>query len=388
MKIGIVGNYGNNNQGDEAILEGILIQLTNMFPVTREELLVFTNSPEQTKEKFGVQVRKLYYKKKTAPTTLFATVRKHRSVIRELDLLIIGGGGILMDLYTHSLVLFGMYGKVAHYTKTPYVIFSAGAGPIETVKGKVILRSLVNQAELVTVRDKASVDVLKAIGVNRDISVVADPAFYVQPPKIKKTDGEEKIIHVGVTAVPYYHADYWPTEDKEKYENYVTGMVNNLECLLQESPEIRIHFFATKHPQDTAVSKDIKSRIPSNNRCRVYDVRLDQSDILKKLNEQDIVIGTRLHSLILALVVQKPIIGIAYHHKVNDFMNDIGCQDYLISMDDLHLSQNHFADIYRSMVKNWEMTTTQFGQIAKDMTNSRPDGMKLISEKVSISDHK
>src|SRR5690625_3706505 len=199
MKIGIVGNYGNNNQGDEAILEGILIQLTNMFPVTREELLVFTNSPEQTKEKFGVQVRKLYYKKKTAPTTLFATVRKHRSVIRELDLLIIGGGGILMDLYTHSLVLFGMYGKIARYTKTPYVIFSAGAGPIETVKGKVILRSLVNQAELVTVRDKASVDVLKSIGVNRDITVIADPAFYVQPPEGKKTMEEEKTIQVGVT---------------------------------------------------------------------------------------------------------------------------------------------------------------------------------------------
>lgn len=387
MKIGIVGNYGNNNQGDEAILEGILNQLTNRFPVTREELLVFTNSPEQTKEKFGVQVRKLYYKKKTAPTTLLATVRKHRSVIRELDLLIIGGGGILMDLYTHSLVLFGMYGKIARYTKTPYVIFSAGAGPIETVKGKVILRSLVNQAELVTVRDKASVDVLKSIGVNRDISVIADPAFYVQPPESKKTVEEEKTIQVGVTAVPYFHADYWPTEDKEKYENYVTGMVKNLESLLQASPKIRINFFATKHPQDTAVSKDIKNRIPSNNRCKVYDVRLDQSEILKKLKEQDIVIGTRLHSLILALVVQKPIIGVAYHHKVKDFMNDIGCQDYLISMDDLHLSHNHFADIYKFMAEDWEMTTEHFGHIAKDMTNSRPDGMKLISEKVSISEH-
>src|SRR5699024_3144925 len=169
----------------------------------------------------------------------------------------------------------------------------------------------------------------------RDINVIADPAFYVQPPESKKTMEKEKTIQVGVTAVPYFHADYWPTEDKEKYENYVTGMVKNLESLLQASHEIRINFFATKHPQVTAVSKDIKNQIQSNNRCKVYEVRLDQSEILKKLKEQDIVIGTRLHSLILALVVQKPIIGIAYHHKVKDFMNDIGCQDYLISMDDM-----------------------------------------------------
>ena len=29
MKIGIVGNYGHDNNGDEAILQGILLQLTD-----------------------------------------------------------------------------------------------------------------------------------------------------------------------------------------------------------------------------------------------------------------------------------------------------------------------------------------------------------------------
>lgn len=381
MKIGIVGNYGNNNQGDEAILEGVLIQLEKAYPVKRKDILVFTNSPEQTKEKFGVQVKKLYYKKSTAPTTLIATVLKHRPVISELDLLIIGGGGILMDLYLHSLVLFGMYGKIAQYTKTPYVIYGAGAGPIQTLKGRVILRSLVNHAEVVTVRDEASKGVLQAIGVEREMHVIADPAFYLIPPKGQLEQKSEQTFEVGVTAVPYYHANYWPSEDKGKYDNYVQGMAANLERLLEKNSRIRINFFSTKHPQDTAVSKDTVELMPSKERCVIYDERLDQQEILEKLGEQDLVIGTRLHSLILALVVRKPIIAVSYHHKVRDFMQENDCQDSLVLMEDLHQHDDYFMRIYEQMSADWEKTLQRFGDITRNKTERHPQGMELIKEK-------
>src|SRR5699024_7461266 len=373
-KIRIVRKYVNNNQGDEAILEGILIQLEKAYPVQRKDILVFTNRPEQTKEKFGVQVQRLYYKKSTAPTTLVATVLKHLPVIRGLDLLIIGGGGILMDLYTHSLVLFGMYGKIAQYTKTPYVIYGAGAGPSQTFKGKVILRSLVNHAKLVTVRDEASKNVLQSIGVEREISVIADPAFYLSPPPVKKKEELQEIIHVGVTAVPYYHANYWPSEDKDKYNNYVTGMAMNLERLLDEDPRIQITFFSTKHPQDTAVSQDIVEQMQNKNRCMVYDERLDQQEILEKIGEQDLIIGTRLHSLILALVTHKPIIAVAYHHKVKDFMMENHCQDCLLSIGSLHQDNHLFAKIYEQMTIDWKKTINRFKEITQNKTKNLPQG--------------
>lgn len=382
MKIGIVGNYGNNNQGDEAILEGVLIQLEQAYNIERKDMLVFTNSPEQTKEKFGVQVKKLYYKKKTAPTTLIATVLKHRSVIRELDLLLIGGGGILMDLYTHSLVLFGMYGKIAQFTKTPYVIFGAGAGPINTFKGRVILKSLVNKADIVTVRDQASEAVLKNIDVKREIHVIADPAFYLPPPEPKLGDGS--IVQIGVTAVPYYHANYWPSEDKEKYENYVSGMASNIDRLLQGNPNIKINFFATKHPQDTAVSKDIVGRITSREQCTVIDRRLTQQEILELIGQQDVIIGTRLHSLILALVAKKPVIAIAYHHKVSDFMMDNDSEDCLLTMDELSEDDMHFSHIYEAMAKDWQVTHNRFSSIAEYKTKNMPQGMDLIKERFPL----
>ena len=47
----------------------------------------------------------------------------------------------------------------------------------------------------------------------------------------------------------------------------------------------------------------------------------------------DIVIGTRLHSLILATNAQTPIIVVSYHTKVNDFMSLVELREYCFSMD-------------------------------------------------------
>ena len=64
MKIGIVGNYGNDNNGDEAILLGILQQLLDTFPIKNKDITVFSNNPTQTEKRFGVNSYPLYYKEK------------------------------------------------------------------------------------------------------------------------------------------------------------------------------------------------------------------------------------------------------------------------------------------------------------------------------------
>src|SRR5690625_763302 len=92
--IGIVGNYGNDNQGDESVLEGIITQLENAFPIERKDIIVFTNNLEQTKKRYRTDVAPLFINRKTDPMKFIATIMHHRKVFPSLDLLIIGGGGI------------------------------------------------------------------------------------------------------------------------------------------------------------------------------------------------------------------------------------------------------------------------------------------------------
>ena len=380
MSVGIVGNYGNNNSGDEAILEGILIQLKEVYNIEREEITVFSNQPELMSEKYGVKSAKLYYKNKNALLTAATTISKNKSIIRDLDLLIIGGGGIYMDLYGREAFIFGMYGWLAKLSKTPVVLYGVGAGPILTQIGKVILRSLAHLSKLVTVRDPKSKELMRSIGVKSEIYEIGDPAFRLNVPKdVKKSN---KGLQVGVTAVPYHHISYWPTEDKEKYQNYIKGMANNLDNLLTKYPDAQINFFATKHPQDSMVTEEIQKLMTYKERTKVNNNDLNHNEIVEFEGKQDLIIGTRLHSLILALVTNTPIIAVSYHHKVNDFMEMIGCSDKNILIEQLNDNPNFFYETYKNMESNWEDTIKQFEDISSIMKAKAIKGMELIEQTV------
>lgn len=55
MRIGIVGNYGNDNNGDESILYSIIQQVKEVFPVDDQDITVFSNNTQQTSERYGVK---------------------------------------------------------------------------------------------------------------------------------------------------------------------------------------------------------------------------------------------------------------------------------------------------------------------------------------------
>ncbi|SES88514.1 polysaccharide pyruvyl transferase CsaB [Oceanobacillus limi] len=383
MAIGIVGNYGNDNEGDEAILEGVIVQLEEAYEIERKEIVVFSNNPEQISNKHGVQSVELFQKKKSDPMKFLATVIHNKPIIRDLDLLIIGGGGILMDLYRNGAIIYGMYGWLAKLTNTPYVIYGAGAGPISTLLGRTILKSLGNSANLITVRDPKSKALLESIGVKKPIHVISDPAFFVKAPKpiANKLDK----LQIGVTAVPYYNINYWPVEDKSKYNHYINGMATNLDNLLREYPNAKVNFFSTKHPYDTEVTKDIRELMRYKGRSVVYEEEMklekkgmNHKEILQFIGEQDIVIGTRLHSLILSLVTNIPIIAISYHQKVKDFMDSIDCSDLVIPIDELSEREDFFLKTYMEMEKDWSETVKKFETITNNVKNKSPKGMDLV----------
>ncbi len=85
FRVGISGSYGGLNLGDEAILKGIVKELRRALPV---EITVFSRDAEDTRQRHEVErvvpVRKLS-RDEVLPE------------IQRLDLLILGGGGILFD---------------------------------------------------------------------------------------------------------------------------------------------------------------------------------------------------------------------------------------------------------------------------------------------------
>ena len=372
MKIGIVGNYGNNNNGDEAILAGIIEQLKNHYQITAEAIVVFSNNPPQTSNRFGVQAYPLYYKRSSAKLTFLETIKKNSPLIRELDFLIVGGGGILMDFYNREAQLYGSYGMMAKWSKVPYIVYGCGAGPLTSTIGKWFIRKLCTDAESVSVRDPASKKLLKKVGVKKDISIIGDPSFALTSDE--KVWAEDSIKYIGVTVVPYYSLSYWPEANDIKYENYVQSMADNLDLLTAER-DVFVTLFSTKFPHDVDVTVDVFNKMTNKKNVKVVKDHLSPEELIAISSEQDIVIGTRLHSLYLAANAQTPIIGISYHHKVSDFMKMVDISDRCIRIEDLIKDQTVIHKVVSKMEDDWSIMKKSASDLSLHMKNHARSGI-------------
>ncbi|AXH98361.1 polysaccharide pyruvyl transferase [Sporosarcina sp. PTS2304] len=381
MKIGIVGNYGNDNNGDEAILLSIISQVTSVFQVPSDVITVFSNNPKQTAQRYQVMSAPLYYKKGNAVKTFGATYLQNKKIVKTFDLLIIGGGGILMDLYKREAPLYGSYAMMAKHSGVPYVIYGCGAGPLSSELGKWFIRYMSKHAHSISVRDPESADLLKSIGVQKYVEVIGDPAFSLK--KERKTIGERP-LKIGVTAVPYYHGGYWPESKETIYQLYIEGMAKNLDALAAKQP-VDITFFATKFPQDADVTKDIQALMKYSDRTTVIDHNLLPADLLEVTAAQDIVIGTRLHSLILATCTATPIIAVCYHHKVTDFMKLADLEQVAIPIGEMHESADHFSKAYDALAVDWKSTCDKTESLSATLYDAAMEGTRQFTEAIKKS---
>lgn len=378
MKIGIVGNYGNDNNGDEAILQSIIEQVKAAFSVPSENITVFSNNTLQTAAQYGVKSYPLYYRKSNLYKTFYTTYRLNRQYVSEFDLLIIGGGGILMDFYRREAHLYGTYAMMAQSTKVPYIIYGCGAGPLDTMTGKLMIRYMCKGADSVSVRDPESKQLLEQIGVKKDIIVIGDPAFTLHKPKEQHA---ETPIKIGMSAVPVYNANYWPSGDMKKYEAYVEGVAKNLDTIL-ENHNAHITFFATKYPQDVSATKDIQKVMKYAERTSIVDENLKPDALMDIASEQDVIIGTRLHSLIIATNSETPIIGISYHVKVNDFMKLIDAYDRCFSIEAIEADATVLNKAFTKMKDNWTNVVEETKQTSLRFHKAALGGKELMVKAV------
>lgn len=165
-RVGISGSYGGLNLGDEAILHVILTELRRSLPV---EITVFTRDASDTRKRHGVEHA-------VEPHRL--SLSEADAVVGNLDLFILGGGGLLYDAdverYLREVTL-------AKERGTPVMVYGISAGPLVKSATRAQAKEALDGVALITVRDRRARRLLEEIGVRREIQVTADPALLLEP---------------------------------------------------------------------------------------------------------------------------------------------------------------------------------------------------------------
>ena len=119
-------------------------------------------------------------------------------------------------------------------------------------------------------------------------------------------------------------------------------MAENLDEILAKK-DVKITLFSTKYPHDVDVTIDVYNRMTNKENVFVNKENLSPEEIIEISAQQDLIIGTRLHSLFLAVNANTPVMAISYHHKVADFMDMVGMGDRTVGIDNL-IKENRFLD--------------------------------------------
>ena len=335
-QISILGYYGYGNTGDEAILESIITLLNKFIPC---KFIVFTENPEVVCTTHNVQA--VY----SSRHKIFKNFVEIVQTLSKSDLFIYGGGGILGGSYRQTLswmskiLLAKMLGK-------PTVIYAVGVDHNFHKKLEGLKKIIINRAvDLISVRDEESKNILENIGI-RKVYLTSDPALCLEPAdssRVQEILHEENIIpgayhSIGISLRGTYIDQLFPNEAaynrfKKICANVIDHIVTNLNA--------NVVFIPMRYtPSDNKIAFEIIEMVQHKEHAHVITEIYTPQEIMGILGRMDMVIGMRLHSLILASALSIPIVGIVYDPKVENFLIQLNkdikfCDINNLSFDDL-----------------------------------------------------
>lgn len=316
-KVGILGSYGGANLGDEAILGSMIAQLRKSVPV---EFTVFSRmNPEDTVARHKVE---------HAISISKVSKEELGKELKKLDLLLVGGGGILFNewvkLYMHIVIL-------AQELGIRTMTYAIGTGPLTSPVAQRLVRTTLNNADIITVREFSARQVLEQIGVEKEIHVTADPALLLEPeplPNDMFTGGHfkgKRLIGMSVREP----GDAAPDLDTSHYH----ALLANTADFIVDRFDAEIVFIPMEPgfvPMDARGSQDVQhshavlAQMQRPQSATVLRREYTSNQILTLTKQFDFVIGMRLHFLIFAALNNVPFVALPYASKVSGFIERLG----------------------------------------------------------------
>lgn len=301
MRILISGYYGFHNTGDEAVLAGILQGLRQRLPGV--EVCVLSASPADTVREHGVE----------------AVDRWRTPVIwnelRKADFFLQGGGGLLQDVTSpHSAMYYLGLLHLARLTRTPYMIFAQGIGPISSGFLRGLTARNCRAAKAITVRDSESAEMLRDWGVSSpEVVVSADPALLLEP----AGDARRRQILRALDLAP---DQPYMTIALRQWPGLPEFLPHLVELLQRREEALLVLPF--QFEQDLPLALELSRALP--NRVHLPTSLLSPADSASVIRGARAVIAMRLHAMIFAASQQTPAVALSYDPKVDAFCRRSG----------------------------------------------------------------
>ena len=303
------GYYGYGNAGDEAVLAGLVSGFRSAAPSEDFTLTALSGDPGETRTAHGIQAVDRY-----RPSALLPAIARCHAFLS-------GGGSLLQDVSSaHSIFYYLGVVKMAQLLGKKTMFIAQGIGPLSLPRSRKLVAAVANKLDAITVRDPDSAQLLRQIGVTRPpIEVTADPALLLSDPNNYPRNGNR----FGVALRPWRGQDTLGTEVADACFHSLAGKGPVLLPMQDASDRSIARQFEEKwlslSGPENAASYGITNRgLPS---------------LLSIIAGCDMMVGMRLHALILAAAAGVPSVALSYDPKVAAFMQATGQSDAVYDLN-------------------------------------------------------
>jgi polysaccharide pyruvyl transferase WcaK-like protein len=126
--------------------------------------------------------------------------------------------------------------------------------------------------------------------------------------------------------MPMYDGRYWPEWAPDKYARFVSELAAFATALQREG--YRTFFFGT-HPRDDRMAAEALAVMEKEHgiaRAALPPVKSSATveRLLAVMESADVIVPTRFHGALLALLVERPTLAICYYRKTRELMVEFG----------------------------------------------------------------
>lgn len=254
---------------------------------------------------------------------------------RKLDLLVVAGGGQLDEAHGgawgHPYVLF-RWALIARLSGTPLAIISVGSARIETWMTQFFISQCLRTALYRSYRDIGTRNQLSKWSFTQNDPIIRDLALGIKVEQyLRNYEIPETPSIVAIS--PIYHNE----PDYDGYDKMVISISDLIHYLVGSGHQVLIYRTTSV---ERFVIQDIRDQLNEIGgetlNSKVKDITAETfQQLMTRLAKADLVIASRLHSIILSHVLYKPTLAISWDRKVSAHMQDLEQDSYMIPIKDV-----------------------------------------------------
>ncbi|MFH1038809.1 MAG: polysaccharide pyruvyl transferase family protein [PVC group bacterium] len=375
MKVLFLNTHSTLNLGDTGIVLAQIQLLKEIFPEIK--IALTSRTPKRDRAFYAPLGIKVYPPFIPAPGVFVGVwekclgclknlvdLRGKARLLREIknsDLIISNGGGYF---YSYRKIIPGptfiqhaFHLKLAYLWNKPVIMFPQSFGPFSNSIASRLMKGILEDSNVIKifVREEISLHLLSGFlkqTARKKIDLCPDLTLLLWNKGPRETD---RIIssrarpRLALTLRDWNFPGVKGEKQKEqKREEYLAALLETSASFLDQFGGTVIIVPQVKGPgnleNDTLISKEFweKSRqLEGRKNILLFPPERLTSpyDIIDLFSRSDLVVATRFHSALFALVASTPFISIGYQHKSSGMLRALGLEDFLVDIEAVSCEQ-------------------------------------------------